>query len=149
MANVLLLIYYFWGTWMVVFSATSFIYIFKYQRRLIIRILISQGDPHGCKSFGFSFVCCSMIMSLSNALMYEGRLECGSERTAIAQLQLPCWDVLEKELCVCQPQYTAWVQAALDPQKSVCFLDTSQVCLTSSIVVLLTSCYFRQAGKIS
>ncbi|XP_027030719.2 DNA replication ATP-dependent helicase/nuclease DNA2 isoform X1 [Tachysurus fulvidraco] len=69
----------------------------------------------------------SMIMSLSNALMYEGRLECGSERTAIAQLQLPRRDVLETELCVCQPQYTAWVQAALDPQKSVCFLDTSQV----------------------
>ncbi|KAK3554178.1 hypothetical protein QTP70_019104, partial [Hemibagrus guttatus] len=69
----------------------------------------------------------SMIMSLSNALMYEGRLECGSERTASAQLQLPHQDELEKELYVCQPQYTAWVHAALDPQKSVCFLDTSQV----------------------
>lgn len=77
-------------------------------------------------------------MSLSNALMYEGRLECGLERTANAQLQLPCMAALESELCVCQPQYTAWVHAALDPQKSVCFLDTSQVCLTSSVVDLLT-----------
>ncbi|TSK22614.1 DNA replication ATP-dependent helicase/nuclease DNA2 [Bagarius yarrelli] len=68
-----------------------------------------------------------MIMSLSNALMYEGRLECGSERTASAQLQLSCRAVLEDELYVCQPQYTAWVYAALEPQNSVCFLDTSQV----------------------
>ncbi|KAI4886215.1 hypothetical protein NFI96_005228 [Prochilodus magdalenae] len=35
----------------------------------------------------------SVIMSLSNALMYEGRLECGSERTASALLQLPCKEV--------------------------------------------------------
>ncbi|XP_034158646.2 DNA replication ATP-dependent helicase/nuclease DNA2 isoform X1 [Pangasianodon hypophthalmus] len=69
----------------------------------------------------------SMIMSLSNALMYEGRLECGSERTANAQLQLPCRAALENELYVCQPQDTAWVHAVLEPQKSVCFLDTSQV----------------------
>ncbi|XP_058242748.1 DNA replication ATP-dependent helicase/nuclease DNA2 isoform X2 [Hemibagrus wyckioides] len=69
----------------------------------------------------------SMIMSLSNALMYEGRLECGSERTASAQIQLPRRDVLEKGLYACQPQHTAWVHSALDPQKSVCFLDTSQV----------------------
>ncbi|KAI5617418.1 DNA replication ATP-dependent helicase/nuclease DNA2 isoform X1 [Silurus asotus] len=69
----------------------------------------------------------SMIMSLSNALMYEGRLECGSERTANAQLQLPFRATIENELCMCQPQYTVWVHAALEPQKSVCFLDTSQV----------------------
>lgn len=80
-----------------------------------------------------------MIMSLSNALMYEGRLECGSERTANAQLQLPSMAALESELYVGQPRYTAWVQAALEPQKCVCFLDTSQVCSTSSVVALLTS----------
>ncbi|XP_077093322.1 DNA replication ATP-dependent helicase/nuclease DNA2 isoform X2 [Siphateles boraxobius] len=71
----------------------------------------------------------SAIMSLSNALMYEGRLECGSERTASAVLQLPSRVQVEKELdlYVCQPQYSAWVQAALEPNSPVCFLDTSQV----------------------
>ncbi|XP_026869945.2 DNA replication ATP-dependent helicase/nuclease DNA2 [Electrophorus electricus] len=71
----------------------------------------------------------SAIMSLSNALMYEGRLECGSERTACAVLDLPCRAAVERELelYVCQPQYSAWVHTALDPQKPVCFLDTSQV----------------------
>uniref|UniRef100_A0A673G9V3 DNA replication ATP-dependent helicase/nuclease n=1 Tax=Sinocyclocheilus rhinocerous TaxID=307959 RepID=A0A673G9V3_9TELE len=71
----------------------------------------------------------SAIMSLSNALMYEGRLECGSERTANAVLQLPSRAQVEKELdlYVCQPQYSAWVQAALEPNSPVCFLDTSEV----------------------
>ncbi|XP_072533295.1 DNA replication ATP-dependent helicase/nuclease DNA2 [Salminus brasiliensis] len=71
----------------------------------------------------------SVIMSLSNALMYEGRLECGSERTASALLQLPNRDaaVRELEMYVCQPQYTTWVHAALEPQRPVCFLDTSEV----------------------
>ncbi|XP_016326648.1 LOW QUALITY PROTEIN: DNA replication ATP-dependent helicase/nuclease DNA2-like [Sinocyclocheilus anshuiensis] len=71
----------------------------------------------------------SAIMSLSNALMYEGQLECGSERTANAVLQLPSRAQVEKELdlYVCQPQYSAWVQAALEPNSPVCFLDTSEV----------------------
>ncbi|XP_057197424.1 DNA replication ATP-dependent helicase/nuclease DNA2 [Triplophysa rosa] len=71
----------------------------------------------------------SAIMSLSNALMYEGKLECGSERTASAVLQLPSKAQVEKELdlYVCEPQYSAWVQAALEPNNPVCFLDTSEV----------------------
>ncbi len=65
--------------------------------------------------------------------MYEGRLECGSERTASAVLQLPGRAQVEKELdlFVCQPQYSAWVHAALEPNSPVCFLDTSEVSLTS------------------
>uniref|UniRef100_A0A672SJL0 DNA replication ATP-dependent helicase/nuclease n=1 Tax=Sinocyclocheilus grahami TaxID=75366 RepID=A0A672SJL0_SINGR len=71
----------------------------------------------------------SAIMSLSNALMYEGRLECGSERTASAVLQLPGRAQVEKELDLfgCQPQYSTWVQAALEPNSPVCFLDMSEV----------------------
>uniref|UniRef100_A0A4W6G061 DNA replication ATP-dependent helicase/nuclease n=1 Tax=Lates calcarifer TaxID=8187 RepID=A0A4W6G061_LATCA len=50
------------------------------------------------------------IMSLSNSLMYEGRLECGSERTASALLSLPFLH-----------------SAALSPSNPVCFLDCSMV----------------------
>ncbi|XP_065152926.1 DNA replication ATP-dependent helicase/nuclease DNA2 [Paramisgurnus dabryanus] len=71
----------------------------------------------------------SAIMSLSNALMYEGKLECGSDKTASAVLQLPSRALVEKELdlYVCEPQYIAWVQAALEPNNPVCFLNTSEV----------------------
>ncbi|KAK0152964.1 DNA replication ATP-dependent helicase/nuclease DNA2 [Merluccius polli] len=70
------------------------------------------------------------IMSLSNCLMYDGRLECGSERTASALLALPFLVSVQSELSShyeATPQDLAWVQAALLPSNPVCFLDASQV----------------------
>ncbi|XP_072565933.1 DNA replication ATP-dependent helicase/nuclease DNA2 isoform X2 [Paramormyrops kingsleyae] len=71
----------------------------------------------------------SGIMSLSNMLMYGGKLECGSERTARAMLELPTWGTVEQELelSLSRPEYLAWIRAALEPQKPVCFLDTAKV----------------------
>ena len=69
-------------------------------------------------------------MSLSNCLMYDGQLECGSERTASARLALPFLVSVQSELsshCEGTAQDLAWVQAALLPGKPVCFLDTTQV----------------------
>ncbi|XP_041921126.1 DNA replication ATP-dependent helicase/nuclease DNA2 isoform X1 [Alosa sapidissima] len=71
----------------------------------------------------------SKIMSLSNALMYEGKLECGSERMASAVLKLATRDSVEQdlELFVGQEEYTAWIRTALQPLTPVCFLDTTKV----------------------
>uniref|UniRef100_A0A674F6G4 DNA replication ATP-dependent helicase/nuclease n=1 Tax=Salmo trutta TaxID=8032 RepID=A0A674F6G4_SALTR len=71
----------------------------------------------------------SKIMSLSNTLMYGGRLECGSERTASAMLALPSQGSVQRqlELSLGRPEDLAWVQAALEPLNPVCFLDTTQV----------------------
>ncbi|XP_060895987.1 DNA replication ATP-dependent helicase/nuclease DNA2 [Labrus mixtus] len=77
------------------------------------------------------------IMSLSNSLMYEGRLECGSERTAEALLTLPFLLSVQSELRSCSdtdPQhYLAWVQATLLPSNPVCFLDCSMVPALESV----------------
>ncbi|TNN24854.1 DNA replication ATP-dependent helicase/nuclease DNA2 [Liparis tanakae] len=71
------------------------------------------------------------IMSLSNSLMYEGRLECGSERTAAALLALPFLRSVQSELtsyAESHPQHDlAWIQATLLPSSPVCFLDCSMV----------------------
>ncbi|XP_048864961.1 DNA replication ATP-dependent helicase/nuclease DNA2 isoform X2 [Brienomyrus brachyistius] len=71
----------------------------------------------------------SDIMSLSNMLMYGGKLECGSERTGRAMLELPMWGAVEQELelNLNRSEYLAWIRAALEPQKPVCFLDTAKV----------------------
>lgn len=70
-------------------------------------------------------------MSLSNSLMYEGRLECGSERTATALLTLPFLLSVQSELSSyskTDPQHDlAWLQATLLPSNPVCFLDCSMV----------------------
>uniref|UniRef100_UPI0037E76A1C DNA replication ATP-dependent helicase/nuclease DNA2 n=1 Tax=Semicossyphus pulcher TaxID=241346 RepID=UPI0037E76A1C len=77
------------------------------------------------------------IMSLSNSLMYEGRLECGSERTAEALLTLPFLLSVQSELGTyseTDPQHDlAWVQATLLPSNPVCFLDCSMVPALESV----------------
>lgn len=75
-------------------------------------------------------VCCvpSQIMSLSNSLMYEGQLECGSDRTATALLALPLLPSVQSELGALHSQRDlAWIQATLLPSNPVCFLDCSKV----------------------
>lgn len=72
-------------------------------------------------------------MSLSNSLMYEGQLECGSERTATALLALPSLPSVQSELGSSSNHPTdsrqdlAWIQATLLPSNPVCFLDCSKV----------------------
>uniref|UniRef100_A0A674F7F7 DNA replication ATP-dependent helicase/nuclease n=1 Tax=Salmo trutta TaxID=8032 RepID=A0A674F7F7_SALTR len=90
----------------------------------------------------------SKIMSLSNTLMYGGRLECGSERTASAMLALPSQGSVQRqlELSLGRPEDLAWVQAALEPLNPVCFLDTTQAgCRASDIGVIAP---YRQQLKV-
>lgn len=77
------------------------------------------------------------IMSLSNSLMYEGRLECGSERTAAALLTLPFLLSVQSELSSyseAHPQHDlSWIQSTLLPSNPVCFLDCSMVPALESV----------------
>nr|XP_046240389.1 DNA replication ATP-dependent helicase/nuclease DNA2 isoform X2 [Scatophagus argus] len=77
------------------------------------------------------------IMSLSNSLMYEGRLECGSERTATALLTLPFLLSVQSELSSysrTDPQQDlSWIQTTLLPSNPVCFLDCSMVPALESV----------------
>nr|XP_057945635.1 DNA replication ATP-dependent helicase/nuclease DNA2 [Doryrhamphus excisus] len=77
------------------------------------------------------------IMSLSNCLMYDGRLECGSDRTASALLSLPTLPSVQSaldSLSGTQPQQDlAWIQATLLPSNPVCFLDCSMVPALESV----------------
>lgn len=78
-------------------------------------------------------------MSLSNSLMYEGQLECGSERTATALLALPLLPSVQSELgsnSASDPRPDlAWVQSTLLPSNPVCFLDCSKVGPTGWILL--------------
>ncbi|GCB79900.1 hypothetical protein scyTo_0016059, partial [Scyliorhinus torazame] len=85
----------------------------------------------------------STIMSLSNKLIYEGKLECGSEQVATAILQLPKWS----ELVILGLQDT-WLQEALEPNKPVCFLNTEKVgCKPCNIGIIAP--YRQQLKAIS
>ncbi|XP_037660608.1 DNA replication ATP-dependent helicase/nuclease DNA2 [Choloepus didactylus] len=70
----------------------------------------------------------SKIMSVSNKLIYEGKLECGSDKVANAVINLPNFkDVkLELEFYVDYSE-NPWLDGVFDPNNPVCFLNTDKV----------------------
>uniref|UniRef100_A0A8C3C714 DNA replication ATP-dependent helicase/nuclease n=1 Tax=Cairina moschata TaxID=8855 RepID=A0A8C3C714_CAIMO len=66
----------------------------------------------------------SKIMSLSNMLVYEGKLECGSEKVSNATVNLPNLKKLKLELADASK---TWLKEVLEPDKPVCFLNTEKV----------------------
>ncbi|KAJ7324266.1 hypothetical protein JRQ81_017286 [Phrynocephalus forsythii] len=66
----------------------------------------------------------SKIMSLSNKLMYDGKLECGSERVSKGKIDLPNLKGL-----ILEHEYSSetWLKEALDPNNPVCFLNTEKI----------------------
>lgn len=70
----------------------------------------------------------SKIMSLSNKLTYEGKLECGSDKVANAVIALPNFKDVKLNLEL-DAGYSdnPWLAGALEPDSPVCFLNTDKV----------------------
>ncbi|KAM4704441.1 DNA replication ATP-dependent helicase/nuclease DNA2 [Rhinophrynus dorsalis] len=69
----------------------------------------------------------SKIMALSNKLVYEGRLECASERVSTAVVQLPHLKALRLELEFKENNDSSWVKDVLEPSNPVWFLNTEKI----------------------
>ncbi|XP_054428672.1 DNA replication ATP-dependent helicase/nuclease DNA2 [Pteronotus mesoamericanus] len=70
----------------------------------------------------------SKIMSLSNKLTYEGKLECGSDKVANAVINLPNFKDVKLELeFYADYSECPWLIGAFEPNNPVCFLNTDQV----------------------
>ncbi|KAM5245309.1 RUN and FYVE domain-containing protein 2 isoform 6-T7 [Hipposideros larvatus] len=70
----------------------------------------------------------SKIMSLSNKLTYEGKLECGSDKVANAVINLPNFKDVKLELeFFADYSENPWLVGAFEPNNSVCFLNTDKV----------------------
>lgn len=63
---------------------------------------------------------CADILTLSNALVYNGRLRCASDSVACARLAVPCYTAVAAAA-------PAWLATAVDPSRAVVFLDTDRV----------------------
>ncbi|XP_069835209.1 DNA replication ATP-dependent helicase/nuclease DNA2 [Dendropsophus ebraccatus] len=104
----------------------------------------------------------STIMALSNKLVYEGRLECASERVSTAVVQLPHLRSLQLELEFKESIENTWIKNALEPSNPVCFLNTKEIpaleteekCgisnwIEAKLVFLLTSLFLKAGCKPS
>ncbi|XP_025962197.2 DNA replication ATP-dependent helicase/nuclease DNA2 [Dromaius novaehollandiae] len=101
----------------------------------------------------------SKIMSLSNTLVYEGKLECGSEKVSKATVNLPNLKQLKLELT---DSSKTWLKEVLEPDTPVCFLNTEKVpapehaekggvsnVTEAKIVLFLTSLFIKAGCKPS
>lgn len=55
---------------------------------------LSERHPHAVVSLEHQYRMNQSIMELSNTLIYEQRLKCGTQSVARAVLELPDWDEL-------------------------------------------------------
>ncbi|XP_006149000.2 DNA replication ATP-dependent helicase/nuclease DNA2 [Tupaia chinensis] len=70
----------------------------------------------------------SKIMSLSNKLTYEGKLECGSDKVANAMINLPNFKDVKLELeFYADYSDNPWLVGVFEPNNPVCFLNTDKV----------------------
>ncbi|CAH3161793.1 unnamed protein product [Porites lobata] len=89
---------------------------------------LSERHPHAVVSLEHQYRMNQDIMELSNTLIYEKRLKCGTERVARAVLELPEWDELLSYIKENTTGKThTWLLDALTPSCPVVFLDTDQV----------------------
>ncbi|XP_052600809.1 DNA replication ATP-dependent helicase/nuclease DNA2 [Peromyscus californicus insignis] len=70
----------------------------------------------------------SKIMSLSNKLTYEGKLECGSDKVANSVIALPNFKDVKLNLeLYAHDSDNPWLAGAFEPDNPVCFLNTDKV----------------------
>lgn len=89
---------------------------------------LSERHPHAVVSLEHQYRMNEEIMELSNTLIYEHKLKCGTQDVARAVLELPSWD----EFFCFVKENTAdikgnWIIDALLPSRPVVFLDTDGV----------------------
>ncbi|KAM6184831.1 DNA replication ATP-dependent helicase/nuclease DNA2 [Rhynchocyon petersi] len=99
----------------------------------------------------------SKIMSLSNKLTYEGKLQCGSDKVANAVVSLPNFKTVKLELeFYADYSENPWLWGVFEPSNPVCFLNTNKVpapeqvekggisnIIEAKLIVFLTSLFIK------
>lgn len=81
--------------------------------------LLSDAHPQSVIELTHQYRMCSDIMSLSNELIYNGRLKCGSEKVANQKLIIPYLDSI--------PINDTCIKDILDPERRVVFVNEDAI----------------------
>eukprot|EP00730_Choanoeca_flexa_P018031 TRINITY_DN8742_c0_g1_i3.p1 TRINITY_DN8742_c0_g1~~TRINITY_DN8742_c0_g1_i3.p1 ORF type:complete len:1308 (+),score=258.03 TRINITY_DN8742_c0_g1_i3:39-3962(+) len=80
---------------------------------------LSDAHPSALVKLSAQYRMNDAIMDLANKLFYRGLLTCGSDQVAQSRLSVPFRDTL-----VDMATLPSWIQAAINPNQSVLFMDT-------------------------
>ena len=99
--------------------------------------LLSDAHPSSVVNLEHQYRMCAEIMSLSNTLIYEGRLKCGTTAVATRSVSIPNMQRLKshhhtpstvpsssKTVCPSPHSSTCWLSSLLHPSRKVSFINT-------------------------
>lgn len=81
--------------------------------------ILSEAHPESVCELTYQYRMCSDIMSLSNELIYDGRLKCGSEKVSNQMLKMPFFESL--------PIRDTCINEIIRPERRVVFIDEDYV----------------------
>lgn len=98
--------------------------------------MLSDRHPFSVVNLEHQYRMCEEIMTLSNTLIYDGRLKCGTSAVAQRTLTVPNVDALKKHhihssqgfmpqaACLNAAQGSCWLRNLIDPSVKVCLVNT-------------------------
>ena len=99
---------------------------------------LSDNHPSSVINLEHQYRMCEDIMTLSNTLIYNGRLKCGTSAVANRSIVIPNMDALKlshrnplsilsadpKRTCLGPTRGSCWLRDLLDPSVKACFVNT-------------------------
>ena len=99
---------------------------------------LSDNHPSSVINLEHQYRMCEDIMTLSNTLIYDGRLKCGTSAVANRSIAIPNMDALKlhhrnplsnlsadpKRVCLGPTRGSCWLRDLLDPSIKACFVNT-------------------------
>lgn len=99
---------------------------------------LSDNHPSSVVNLEHQYRMCEEIMTLSNTLIYDGRLKCGTPAVATRSIVIPSIDALRqhhhnprsilsadpKKVCPGPTRGSCWLRDLLDPSVKACFVNT-------------------------
>lgn len=108
--------------------------------------MLSDRHPFSVVNLEHQYRMCEEIMTLSNTLIYDGRLKCGTSAVAQRTLTIPNIDALKKHhidssqssisqaACRNPAQGSCWLRNLIDPSVKVCLVNTDALlCMSREV----------------
>ncbi len=101
---------------------------------------LSDMHPSSMVNLEHQYRMCEDVMTLSNSLIYDGKLKCGSQEVANSKISIPAMDNLKnhhynpstlslapKNICPGPIKGQCWIRDLIDPANKVSFINTDHL----------------------
>ena len=103
--------------------------------------MLSDNQPESVVNLEHQYRMCEDIMTLSNTLIYKGRLKCGTQAVANRSISIPSINGLQthhynsrtlgtadsRGICASPSRGSCWLRDLLDPCVKACFVNTDPI----------------------